>query len=204
MNLKHIFDLSKIEELFHAKVKHGQLFLFKNKDLVVIFRSLTVQETKDIIELSPFINEIMLENLICSLTYITSNKDKEYLIAKTPCFFIKSVAEKISSLSVLQEEKDFKSKIIDSRNTASTAQSVIEILIAKAYPGMKPSEIENLTQFKQIDLLGKSEKIAKEMLDLGNKNNANDALKSLRGATVIGGSITDPGAGDLPEFNNGQ
>lgn len=203
MNLKYIFDLSKIEELFHAKSKHGQLFLFKTKDFFGVFRCLTVQETKYIIELSQHINEVMVENLICSLTYITSNKDKEYLITKTPCFFVKNIAEKISSVSVLQEEKEFKSNILKSRDTASTAQSVIEILIAKAYPGMSPSEIENLTQEKQISLLGKAEKISKEMLDLGNQNNANQALKSLRGATVIGGNITDPGVGDLPEFNNG-
>lgn len=203
MNLKHIFDLSKIEELFHAKSKHGQLFLFKTKDFFGVFRCLTVEETRYIIELSSHINDLMVENLICSLTYITSNKDKEYLVTKTPGLFVKNVAEKISSLSVLQEEKEFKSKILQSRDAASTTQSLIEILIAKAFPSMSPSEIENMTQEKQIALLGKAEKISKEMIDLGSKNNAKEALKSLRGATIIGGNITDPGVADLPEFNNG-
>ena len=204
MNLQHLFDLSKIEELFHAKSKHGQLFLFKNKDFFVVLRPLTVQETKYIIDLGKQIDELMIENLICSLCYVTSNKSKQFLIEQTPCFFVKNLATKISSFSVLHEEKEFKSKILDSRNTCSTAQSVIEILISKAFPSLSPYDVENLTQNKQIELLGKAEKITNSLLDLGGQNNANEILKSMRGATVIGGNITDPGAGDLPEFSNGR
>lgn len=162
-----------------------------------------MQESKYITEIGPHLNEVTIENLIASLTFVLSNKSKEYILEKTPAGFIKNVAEKISFYSVLQDEDSFKKKILECRAASENVQNVIENLITKAFPGMSYSELENMTQLKQFEYFVKAEKITKETLDLGIKNNiAKDALKTMRNdMTIIGGDITAPGAGDLPEFN---
>lgn len=201
MNLNHLFDLSKIKELFHAKSTHGQLFLFKSKNLITVFRPLTMDESKLLMELGPKLNDVAVDDLICNLTYVTSNKDIDYVLNKTPCYYVKKIADQIAKRSVIHEEKDFKKAILQSRSSSDTSQNIIEAIIAKAFPTLGVS-VKNLTQNKQLELLGKSEKITNEMLDLGDKSQTKNALKAMRnGMTVIGGDITSPEVGDKPDFN---
>jgi len=201
VNLNHLFDLNKIKELFHAKSTHGQLFLFKSKNLVSVFRPLTMDESKLLMELGPKLNEVVVDDLICYLTYVVSNKDIDYILNYSPCGLVKKIADQIAKRSIIQEEKEFKKAILESRSSSSTSQNIIESIISKAYP-IIGADVKKLTQNKQLELLGKSEKITNEMLDLGDKNQARNALKSLRnGMTVIGGDITSPEVADKPDFN---
>lgn len=192
----------KTDELFRAKMKYGQLFLFKYPFGTLVFRPLTMLELESILALSEAINEVAIEDWIVETTFIGSSEEKDLLLKKTPFLIVKYLASKISMLSTVQEENEFKKKLLTSRSKNTTLQNVIETIISKAYKSYVYDDVKNMTQVKQIDVLSKSELIAQEQLDLGNKKQTRTALRQFtEGATVIGGEdITSPNVADKPEF----
>lgn len=192
----------KTDELFRAKIKYGQLFLFKYPFGTLIFRPLTILELETILSLSQVIDEIAIEDWIVDTTFIGTEQERKKLIDKSPFLIVKYLASKISLLSTIQEEGEFKKKLLEHRSKNNSLQSVIETLIAKAYKSYNHDDVKNMTQIKQIGILSKSETIAQEQVDISNKKQTRAALRQFtEGATVIGGEdITSPGVADKPEF----
>lgn len=202
MDLKQLFDLSKLDELLSAKTKYGRLFLFRNKDIVSVFRPLTIAESKALENLSESLEEAAIDDWVFSKTYITSNKDKDYLLNKTPYLYVPYVAKKIGELSFLHGEKDFVKSVLLAREQSSTVQDIVNLIISKGY-GIELSDVENLTQARQLELLPIAEHISGNSLDITSKRNKQSLRKFTEGAQVIGGEvdITSPEAADKPDFN---
>lgn len=153
-------------------------------------------------QLSDSMHEIAIEDWIVETTFIGPEKEKTYLLNKTPFFIVKHLAAKIAILSNIQEEAEYKKKLIDTRAKVNTLQNVVETIIGKAYKSYKHDEVKYMTQNKLFEVLAKSEIIAQEQIDISNKKQTKAALRQFtQGATVIGGEdITNPAVADKPEF----
>ncbi len=202
MSFLKLFNRDKTNKLFRAKIEYGQLLLFKYNNSTFIFRPLTIIELEAIIKLSETLHEIAIEDWIVESTFIGTEEEKIFVLNKTPFFIVKNIASKIAMLSNVQQESDYKKKLIDNRSKVNTLQNVVETIIAKAYKSYSHDDIKKMTQSRQFEILAKSEVIAQEQIDISNKKQTRAALRQFsEGATVIGGEdITSPSVADKPEF----
>ncbi len=202
MTLK-VFNVTKVDELFHAKIKYGQLFCFKANECIYVFRPLTVGESEAVVGLDGIIHQTAIEDWIVNTCFIYSNNSKEYLLNNTKFKLVSHIANQIMLKSNIQEETVYKETIDSNRKKMNTIQNIVEILIAKGYSGISPASIKNMTQLAQFDLLAKAEIMTGEGLDLGDRKAARSALRAFaEGATVIGGDISSPEAAEKPDFSN--
>ena len=204
VNINQLFNPTIVDKIFQAKAVYGQLFLFRGSNIISVFRPLTTKECETIISLSTKLNEVVIEDWIFRTTFITSNKDIDFLLNKTPYLYVKHIAGKLLLLSNYQEEKDFKKALYQQRGNTKTLQSVMEVLIAKAYTSLSYDDIKNMTQTRQLELLSKAEVISGEALQLDERGSNRKALRRFApGAEVIGGDLdfTSPDAADKPDFN---
>lgn len=202
MNLKYILDPKKIKELFHAKAEYGQLFLFSSKDIVTVFRPLTIAESESVSVLHDKIHPLALEDWVFSTCFILSNKELDFLLNKTSISYVGNISKILLESSNIQDEKVYKKTLFTTRERTNTLQNVVEILIAKGYHSLSHRSIKNMTQVKQFELLGNAEVITGDKLDLGDrKKNKAHLREFIPGATVIGGDITSKEAADKPDFN---
>lgn len=206
MNINQVFDLDQLDKLLNAKIEFGQLFLFKYPDMYVVFRPLTVGESEAIGSLSEKLNATAVEDWIFQRTFIVSNRDESYFLKRAPFPLVSELANTVATLSNVQDEEDYKKKVMVNREKIHTVQNVVEKIIHGGYPQYTNKDVKGLTQFKQFELLAKAEAISGQELDLGQKAKNKDALRqATKGATVIGGEapidITSPHVADKPDFN---
>lgn len=202
VDITQILEPDKIDKLFRAKSEYGQLFLFKSKSFVAVLRPLTVEETETLTALSPRLEQCAIEDWIFRTCYVTGNKYIQYFLYHAPYQVVSNIAAQIPILSHIQEEKEYKKKVMQVREETNKLQEVVETIITKAYMGYK--DVKKLTQAKQFQLLARAEKMSGEMLDLGEqKENRKHLRQFTEGATVIGGTehITSPDVADIPDFN---
>jgi hypothetical protein len=197
-----LFNREKTNRLFRAKMQYGQLLLFRYPQGTFVFRPLTIIELETIMKLSDSMHEIAIEDWIVETTFVGTEEEKNYLLNKTPFLLVKYLAGKIALASNIQEEADYKKRLIDTRSKVNTLQNVVETIVGKAYKSYKHDDIKDMTQTKLFEVLVKSEIIAQEQLDISNKKQTKAALRQFtEGATVIGGEdITNPAMADKPEF----
>lgn len=204
MSYKITFPSKEVDKLLHAKIQYGQLFLFKIKHGYAVFRPLTVLESETLLSLSKCLTEVQLEDWVIENTLVSSTMDISFFTQTCGYFITQNIAQKIMILSNIQKEEEYVELVEQHRKKATTLQAVVEALITKAYPTLSPTEIRNMTQYKQIDLATKAEKITGQNISLGGRTTRNNALKKFRpDAEVIGGQvdITSPEVADKPDFN---
>lgn len=195
-----------MDSLLHAKIKHGQLFLFKLSQGYAIFRPLTVSESEALLSLAKYITETLIEDWVVKNTWIAGNLTSSYFLNDAPYIVPKKIAHKLIILSNIQEEKEYVKQLESQRTKASTLQSTVEILIAGAFKGLDPSKIKDMTQLSQLSLAALAEKVSGQNITIGGRSQRNNALKKFRpDATVIGGDvpidISSKEVADKPDFN---
>lgn len=206
MNSNINFTSHEVDSLLHAKIKHGQLFLFKLPKGYAVFRPLTVSESEALLGLAKYITEISIEDWVLKNTWVAGNLTATYFLVDAPYLIPKNVAHKIIILSNIQEEKDYVKQLEVQRSKAGTLQSTVEILIAGAFKGLDPSKIKDMTQLSQLTLAALAEKVSGQNITIGGRAQRNTALKKFRpDATVIGGEapidISSKEVADTPDFN---
>lgn len=192
-----------VEKLFHAKLKYGQLFLFKINKKRYICRPLAISEIKAISDLSKLVNEVFIEDWILKTTYVFGDDSLEYILTKEKCFIAKTLVSSIVKKSNIDSEELFVDLLEKERKTTSTIQGTLEIFIQKAFPTANLHLSNSLTNFQQIQCIAKSESLLGTPLNIG-KSKTRDKLKKYRfaeGATVLGpDDITSPEVADKPEW----
>jgi hypothetical protein len=88
-----------VDALLHAKIKHGQLFLFELPKGYAIFRPLTVSESEALLGLANYITEMSMK-ISLKNTWIAGNLLPFF--SGCPYLIPKSVAHKIIILSNIQ------------------------------------------------------------------------------------------------------
>ena len=208
MNIQQVLDPDKVKKLFHAKTKYGQLFAFSSAKFLAVFRPLSVDETEVLADLTEKLNIYAIEDWVFESCFITGSHSVDYFLTKGPFFAVSEISSQLPLLSNIQEEDDYKKKILNLRSQSNRVQNVVESIICKAFNGYKSSDLRRLPQNKILDILVKAETISGNKLDLnlGNKPD-NKALRNFNsdGTTVIGGTefITSPDVADKPDFNSG-
>lgn len=203
---KLVFSSEEVEKLLHAKQTHGQLFLFSRKSDYLIFRPLTVKESETLLELSPILSDVAIEDWIVTHAYVSGTLSAETITNYAGYMCAKNIAQKIMMLSNIQDEETYIRTLEMVRKKSTTVQHVVETIISKAFPSLGPEFIKNSTQIKQLKWLGVAEKITGESLAIGGRTARNTALRRFRpDAEVIGGEVAEvdlrPGKADIPDFD---
>lgn len=208
MNITQLLDPSKIKELFHAKAKYGQLFAFTSDKFLAVFRPLSIEESEMLAEMTEKLNIYAVEDWVFETCFVTGNYSADYFLTKGPFYAVSEISGRIPLLSNIQEEDEYKKKILNLRAESNKVQNVIESIICKTFNGYKTSDIRRLPQNKALDILVQAESAGGDMLDLkSDSGNNKQALRNFTsdGGTVIGGTdfITSPDVADKPDFNSG-
>lgn len=207
MNINQLLDPSKVKELFHAKAKYGQLFAFSSPKFLAVFRPLSIEESEMLADLTEKLNIHALEDWVFQSCFVTGSHSVEYFLTKGPFYLVSQLSAQLPILSNIQEEDEYKKKILNLRAESSKVQNVVESIICKTFNGYKTSDIRSLPQSKALDILVAAESAGGDMLDLKSEKGNNKALRHFTsdGGTVIGGTdfITSPEVADKPDFNSG-
>ena len=83
-----------------------------------------MDESKLLMELGPKLNEVVVDDLICYLTYVVSNKDIDYILNYSPCGLVKKIADQIAKRSIIQEEKEFKKAKLKASDLPDKTKSI--------------------------------------------------------------------------------
>jgi hypothetical protein len=204
VNIAQILDRDKTKQLFHAKSKYGQLFVFKSPRFLVIFRPLTVDETEVLSTLSDSLDICAVEEWVFSTAFVTGSHSVDYFLDKGPYLIVSELSARLPILSSIQEEDDYKKKILNLRAQSNKVQDLIESIICKAFSSYKVKDVKELSQSKVLDLLVKAETASGEMLDLRDQAKNKKKLRNFRPDTnIIGGTehITSPLVADVPNFD---
>lgn len=207
MHINQLLDPSKVKGLFHAKAKYGQLFAFSSPKFLVIFRPLSIEESEMLASLTEKLNIYALEDWVFQSCFVTGSHDVEYFLTEGPFYLVSELSAQLPVLSNIQEEDEYKKKILNLRAESNKVQNVVESIICKTFNGYKTSDIRSLPQSKALDILVAAESVGGDLLDLKSEKNNNKALRHFTsdGGTVIGGTdfITSPEVADKPDFNSG-
>lgn len=208
MDINQLLDPAKVKKLFHAKAQYGQLFVFRSAKFLAVFRPLSIDESETLALMSESINVYAMEDWVFGTCFITGSHDVDYFLNKGPFFAVSEISEKLPILSNIQEEDDYKKKIINLRSETNKVQNVVESIICKTFNGYKSSDVKKLSQSKALDILVKAEAVSGNMLDLKGASSPNkETLRTFNAGdtTAIGGTdfITSPQVADKPDFNSG-
>lgn len=153
---------------------------------------------------SNLLSDTAIEDWIVNKTLIILNTDKDKLLNKIGYYHITNIARKIMIESNIKDKDVFLSKLEESRVEAATIQNNLEALLVKAFPSLNPNYIKDLTQHKQLMLIGLAELITGIKLDVKSKNTSprRNILREIeQGEVTLGAaSITSPGMADKPDF----
>lgn len=203
VNLKTILDPNKVRKLLHAKSEYGQLLLFNCDKQITVFRPLTISESEILSQMFNMLHPVAIEDWVFGTCFVTGSKELDYFLHECQFSYVSKISKALIEKSNIQDEKEYKKALLKYRDKTSTLQNVVEVLISKGYRSYTHDQIKNLTQIKQFELLGNSELITGEKLDLGDKKANKARLREfVPGATVIGGEdITSKEVADIPDFN---
>lgn len=202
MKINQILDLDKVEKLFDAKAKYGQLFLFTSNNAVIAMRPLTIQESETLAALHENLNIVAVEDWVFKRCFVTSNFSIDYLLNKAPFNWISFIASKIPGMSNIQTIESLNKAVLKRRGEINRTQDLIERIIAMGYKGYSRDSIKDMTQEKQLQILANAEEISGSKLDIRQNKTKNMLRQFTEGATVIGAEdITSRESADIPDFN---
>jgi len=202
VSLLTIFSLEDVDKLFRTKMEYGQLFLFKKEKNVCVNRPLTVLESETVSSFNGKISDVAVEDWIFYTSFVCGTSSKDFFLTKYKAGFVKHCAINIYKLSNIQDPKQYNEALTEYRNSVNSVQNLLEVIVTKAY-SYSHKDLKNMTQYKQLEILAKAEKITSDTLQLQDSKKANKAAlrRFTEGASVVGAEdITSPEVADKPDF----
>jgi hypothetical protein len=130
----------------------------------IIFRPMTLAETKAVSLTGSAMAILDLNDLICSWCIVYANPAID---ERVPAALPDIVAQRIIEASGFNDQDNFVVLLNEARETTSTVEVGIEIFICKAFPGTKPRDVQNMTIYDQMEMLARAEIVLGTPLELG-------------------------------------
>lgn len=195
MNSKLHLSKEHARELLEAKIKFGQLFRFDIQGNTVICRPLLISESELVVSFNEQLCDDVMEDWIIDRVVIYTTCPVDSL----PAGIIPAMVSKILLYSNIKSEADFNKSVLNTRAKVETLQNTIEDIISKAYPSLTPDRIKNMTQYQQIHLLARAERITGNKLEISTgKKKRKSPIPVQEGFSAI--DIVSKEAADIPDF----
>lgn len=148
--------MNKDQLIAEAKKKYGKVFSTEDIGIEFIFRPMTKAEVKYFSDLARSESTTDVEEMVVDRCVIWP---ETYDLDKHAAGFISTFCSEIRDFSGFEDQEGFVDLIDQSRASADKLTNLIKAFIIAAMPTFHPDEIDNLTLFKSIELLGLAEKI---------------------------------------------
>jgi len=145
---------------------HKLLYLIKHGGLELIFRPLTFSEYKTIEELEAHVDPVIVNDTVVRVAVEYCSRGIEWLINDSPAILVDKVAEIIVSQSAFTDKKVFLELLTEARKKSENLESLIQIVIHKAFPSLTPDDVEAMTISEQMTLFAKAEQITGERVNI--------------------------------------
>ena len=154
--------------LLVLRQQHGQLFYLEfpvgDTAYEIIFRPMTLAETKAVSLTGSAMAILDLNDLICKWCIVYANPTID---ERVPAALPDIVAQRIIEASGFNDQDNFVVLLNEAREATSTVEVGIEIFICKAFPGIKPRDVQNMTIYEQMEMLARAEIALGTQLELG-------------------------------------
>ncbi len=162
------------------KLGHKELYMYAIGGLDFIFRPLTYSEFDSITQLEQHIDSIEVNEAINSIAVLYSEIDMEDWLDRCSVTAPDNLAEAILRASGFDSQETFLEKLDKAREASGEVNSLLIIVICKAFPSMTPADISSMTLEDQLMHFALAEEIVENKIDLrallnGESPNSNSA-----------------------------
>ena len=148
------------KKLLVLRQEYGQLFYINKRmsghDHEIVFRPMTLNETRAVSLTGPAMSVLDLNELICDWCVLFSEPNIRHH-DQIPAALPDVIAQCIIETSGFDSKENFTTLLAQSRTSATSVEAGIEIFICKAFPGISPWDVQNMNLYQQMEMLGKAE-----------------------------------------------
>jgi hypothetical protein len=174
----------KSDEILSWKSKYGDIYFLEIEGKEYIFRTLTRGECRDIFSIQEKVGsdstDIILEKCLLYPVYDSMRFDD--MLAGSVEYLLKTIID----LSGFSKTERFLSDLEKERNKIDALDTQIVLLICKAFPHLKPEDINNFNYQQLLQYIALAESILEIKLSI-DKQDANDKIDFEKENKDLGG-----------------